>query len=148
MLERGRSWEMKSRLWLFVISFVVLVSGCSSPPLVTPPTFSIDKEVWSGTATKVGIPDTFVRLTFTQTGKNVQGALELGQSATTLQLSSQFLRGSLEGTTLSVTTDNASESVTGIFNEQDNTFTGTLILEIDGVKGDFALSMNYIQNTP
>jgi hypothetical protein len=132
---------MKRKLWLFFISFVVLISGCSSPA-----TFSIDKEVWSGKATRTGNPDTFVRLTFKQTGENVEGALELGPSADKLEPTGQPLKGTLKGTALSLATDGAAgDSVTGTFNQDDKTFSGTLTLLIDDKTADFVLTMTYQQ---
>jgi Prokaryotic membrane lipoprotein lipid attachment site len=138
------------RIGLFVIGFVVLVSGCSSPPPVTTPSFTVDREIWSGEATEVGqttgTPQkVFLRLRFSQTGETTEGVLELGPSATALVLDS-ILTGSLKDHTLNL---NATDlSLNGTFATETKVFSGTLTFDIEGVKKDFTSTMSFEKKYP
>jgi hypothetical protein len=127
---------MKS-YWLLMFVLMVL-SGCSRGP-----TLNLDAEVWSGKATRVGNPDTFVRLTFTQTGEAVEGRLETGQSATTLN-PDQTLTGSLQGSSLSLSGGDV--GLTGTLTT-DTTFLGTLSFISGTEQTDFLLELTR-QNAP
>ncbi len=130
------------RYWPIIIGCAVLLSGCSSTPAM-----NLDKEVWFGKASRVGNPDTFVRLTFIQTGEEVESSFELGLTADKLEPNSQILKGTLKDRTLSVTTATASESVNGVFSSDEKTFTGTLSFVVESMQADFALSLNYETTT-
>lgn len=120
-------------IWLLL---GLLLVGCGSGP-----SFSVDKQVWVGQATRTNTPDTYVKITFSQSGENVEGILEIGPSEDRLE-PPQTLKGTLKGTTLAITTETSGDTISGTFNENDNTFSGTLTLLIEDSKDDFVLTMS------
>jgi hypothetical protein len=105
----------------------------------------VDKQVWSGKVTRANTPDTIVRITFAQSGENVEGMLELGARAETFYAPEQLI-GTLKDRSLSITTDINGDSLTGEFSQDGQTFSGTLTLLIEDViiedvKENFALTM-------
>jgi hypothetical protein len=119
---------------VLLVSVMVLV-GCSSVP-----SFNIDKDVWSGKATRSGNPETFVTVTFSQSGKSIEGTLGLGTSANTLQPSG-VLKGSLEDTALNISTPET--ALSGTFDRANKTFSGTLTFTDAVGKEEFSLTMSY-----
>jgi hypothetical protein len=124
---------------IFVLSIIVLV-GCSSTP--SP---SLNNEIWLGSATRQGNPDTFVRVTFSQEGKAITGGLELGQTADTLEPSGE-LTGVLEGNSLNINTATNDTVISGTLSQDGKTFSGTLRFVDEAGKADFALMMTYQQD--
>ena len=122
------------RYLVLLVSIMVLV-GCSSAP-----SFNIDKDVWSGKATRSGNPETFVTVTFSQSEKSIEGTLALGTSANTLQPSG-VLKGSLEDTALNISTPET--ALSGTFDRANKTFSGTLTFTDAVGKEEFSLTMSY-----
>jgi hypothetical protein len=126
---------------IFVLSIIALV-GCSSTP-----SLNLNNEIWLGTATRQGNPDTFVRVTFGQKGKVVTGSLELGKTETTLEPIGELL-GLLEGNSLSINTATNDTNISGTLSHDGKMFSGTLRFSEDGTDADFALTMTYQQEAP
>jgi hypothetical protein len=124
---------------IFVLSIIALV-GCSSTS-----SLNLNNEIWLGTATHQGNPDTFVRVTFRQKGKVVTGSLELGQIATTLEPSGE-LTGVLEENSLSMNTPTNDTVISGTLSQDGRTFSGTLRFVDEEGSVDFALTMTYQQD--
>jgi hypothetical protein len=118
-----------------LLAVLLFLSACASSP-----SFSVDEQVWVGQATKTDIPDTYVKITFSQSGENVEAVLEIGPSADRLE-PPQTLLGTLKDTSLSVTTATNGDAVTGTFNPDNDSFSGTLTLLIDDTKDNFVLTM-------
>jgi hypothetical protein len=127
---------------IFVLSIIALV-GCSSTP-----SLNLNNEIWLGTATRQGNPDTFVRVTFSQKGKVVTGSLELGQTPATLEPSKpeSELTGVLEGNSLDIATASSDTVIFGTLGQDSKTFSGTLRFVDEAGKADFALTMTLQQN--
>jgi hypothetical protein len=126
---------------IVVLGLSILVS-CSSTPSVT-----LNNQSWLGTATRQENPDTFVRVTFRQEGKNVAGTLELGETEDTLVPDSE-LTGSLEGRSLELNNLANDTLIFGTFDEEAETFSGTLRFVEEDSNVDFALTLVYQQETP
>jgi hypothetical protein len=124
---------------IFVVAIVAVI-GCSSTP--SP---SLNNEIWLGTATRQGNPDTFVRITFSQVGKTVTGTLELGQTDTMLEPSGE-LSGVLEGNSLNMNTATNDTVISGTLSQDTKTFSGTLRFVDEAGNADFALTMTYQQD--
>jgi hypothetical protein len=124
--------------FIFVLSIIVLVGCSSTSPL------DLDNQLWLGTATRQGNPDTFVRLTFNQEGKNVTGTLELGQTEDTIE-PVEPLTGVLEGRSLEMNNLANDTLIFGDFDGDGTTFSGTLRFTVEGENDDFTLTMTYQQ---
>jgi outer membrane biogenesis lipoprotein LolB len=122
---------MKRNVSWILMSVVLFLAGCSSPPA-----FTVDKQVWTGEAT--GNQQLIVSISFTQTGETVEGLLKLTQQDKTLE---QRLKGTLENTVLSLDSDPVGDSIRGVFNEADKTFVGVLSLLIESEADDFVLRL-------
>jgi hypothetical protein len=121
---------------IFVLSIIAL-GGCSSTP-----SLNLNNEIWSGTATGEGNPETFVHMTFRQAGESVSGTLELGETPDVLGYE---LSGVLEGSSLNMSTDTRDTSIFGNFNRDGTTFSGTLRFTEEGEDDDFTLTLTYQQ---
>lgn len=124
---------------IFVLSIILLV-GCSSTP-----SLNLNNEIWFGTVTRLGNNETFARLTFRQDRKAVEGSLELGETAETLSPDSE-LTGTLEGESLNMNTATNDTVISGDFNQDGTTFSGTLRFTDDDEAADFTLTMTYQQD--
>jgi hypothetical protein len=127
MLWRRRGGQMK----IYALLIVWLLAGCSSPPV-----FSIDQQTWTGEA--AGNQQLAVSISFTQSGETVEALLRLTEQEETFELR---LKGTLRGTALSLDSDPPGDSIKGVFNEEEVTFTGVLSLLIESETDDFTLRL-------
>jgi hypothetical protein len=120
-----------------------MLIGCSSTLSI-----NLNNQIWLGTATGQGNPDTFVRVTFRQAGKAITGTLELGQTVDTLEPlePESELTGMLEGNSLDMATVSSDTVVLGTLGQDSKTFSGTLRFTEEGNDADFALTMTYQQD--